>query len=142
MDLIPIPIKVLIPAIPKDEEELRELAEDLRVMGCEGLLAKPWILRSEDTLREFKYERGNQWDHTQEERSGELDSGCLEQGLRISERDFRGMGRSPGRIVHRQIQRRCGLEGRFPPGELQEQEGEKGVGVFTTHLESGQAQMD
>jgi hypothetical protein len=33
-------------------------------MGCEGLLTKPWNLRSEDTLREFKYERGNQWDHT------------------------------------------------------------------------------
>jgi hypothetical protein len=64
MDPIPIPIKALIPAIPKDEEELQELAEDLRVMGCEGLLAKPWNLRSEDTLREFKYERGNQWDHT------------------------------------------------------------------------------
>jgi hypothetical protein len=36
MDPIPIPIKTLIPAIPKDEEELQELAEDLRVMGCEG----------------------------------------------------------------------------------------------------------
>jgi hypothetical protein len=65
MEAIPIPIKALIPAIPKDEGELQELAEDLRVMGCEGLLAKPWNLRSEDTLREFKYERGNQWDHTQ-----------------------------------------------------------------------------
>jgi hypothetical protein len=46
MNPIPIPIKALIPAIPKDEEELQELAEDLRVMGCEGLLAKPWNLRS------------------------------------------------------------------------------------------------
>jgi hypothetical protein len=64
MDPIPIPIKALILAIPKEDEELQELAEDLRVMGCEGLLAKPWNLRSEDTLRGFKYERGNQWDHT------------------------------------------------------------------------------
>ena len=30
-------------------------------MGCEGLLSKHWNLRSEDTLREFKFERGNQW---------------------------------------------------------------------------------
>jgi hypothetical protein len=65
VEAILIPIKALIPAIPKDEGELQELAEDLRVMGCEGLLAKPWNLRSEDTLRELKYERGNQWDHTQ-----------------------------------------------------------------------------
>ena len=58
---IPIPLKALIPAIPREDGELQELAEDLRVMGCEGLLAKPWNLRAEDTLREFKFERGNQW---------------------------------------------------------------------------------
>jgi hypothetical protein len=45
MEAIPIPIKALILAIPKDEGELQELAKDLRVMGCEGLLAKPWNLR-------------------------------------------------------------------------------------------------
>ena len=60
MDPIPIPVKALIPAIPRYDGELQELAEDLRVMGCEGLLAKPWNLRSKDTLREFKYERWNQ----------------------------------------------------------------------------------
>ena len=38
---IPIPLKALIPAIPTDDKELQELAEDLRIMGCEGLLAKP-----------------------------------------------------------------------------------------------------
>ena len=30
-------------------------------MGCKGLLSKPWSLRSEATLREFLFERGNQW---------------------------------------------------------------------------------
>ena len=64
MDPIPILIKALVPTIPRDDGELQELAEDLRVMGCEGLLAKPWNLRSEYTLREYKYERGNHWDHT------------------------------------------------------------------------------
>ena len=58
---IPIPLKALTPAIPSDERELQELAEDLRVMGCAGLLSKPWNLKAEDTLREFKFERGNQW---------------------------------------------------------------------------------
>src|ERR1700738_1401211 len=58
---IPIPLKALTPAIPSDERELQELAEDLRVMGCVGLLSKPWNLKAEDTLREFKFERGNQW---------------------------------------------------------------------------------
>ena len=41
MDPIPISIKALILVIPKVVGELQELAEDLRVMGCEGLLTKP-----------------------------------------------------------------------------------------------------
>ena len=44
MEPIPIPVRALIPAIPRDDKELQELAEDLRIMGCEGLLAKPWNL--------------------------------------------------------------------------------------------------
>ena len=30
-------------------------------MGCEDLLAKPWNVQADDVLREFKFERGNQW---------------------------------------------------------------------------------
>ena len=55
---ITIPFKDLIPAVPNKESELQELAEDLRFMGCEGLLLKPWNLQSEDTLREFKCKKG------------------------------------------------------------------------------------
>ena len=57
---IPIRTKSLIPTIPTDDEELLELGEDLRIMGCEGLLAKPWNVQSDDVLRDFKFERGNQ----------------------------------------------------------------------------------
>ena len=64
MDPIPIPTKTLVPAIPKHDRELQELAEDLRIMGCEELFAKPWNLRSKKTLQEFKYDRRNQWDRT------------------------------------------------------------------------------
>ena len=61
MEPIPILVKALIPAIPRDDNELRELAEDLQIMGCEGLIAKPWNLRSKEIICEFKYKRGNQW---------------------------------------------------------------------------------
>ena len=64
MEPIPIPLKALVPAIPTDDEELRELGEDLRAMGCEGLLAQPWDVQDADVLREFKFEKGNQWLHT------------------------------------------------------------------------------
>jgi hypothetical protein len=57
------------------------------------------------------------------EGSGELDFGCLEPGVRIPERDFRGMGRSPGRVVRRQVQRRPGSKGGILSDKLQEQEG-------------------
>ena len=63
-DDVPIPLKNIVPNVPKRESELKELIEDLTRMGCEGLLAKPWNLRSEATLREFLYEQGNQWERT------------------------------------------------------------------------------
>ena len=58
---IPIPMKPLVPAIPTDDKELRELGEDLRIMGCEGLLAQPWNVQEDKVLKEFKFKRGNQW---------------------------------------------------------------------------------
>jgi hypothetical protein len=56
----PIPMKPLVPAIPTDDEELWELGEDLRRMGCEGLLGQPWNIQEDNVLREFKFKRGNQ----------------------------------------------------------------------------------
>jgi hypothetical protein len=38
---IQIPMKPLVPTIPTDDEELRELGADLRIMGCEGLFGQP-----------------------------------------------------------------------------------------------------
>ena len=58
---VPIPMKPMVPAISTDDEELRELGEDLRIVGCEGLLSQPWNVQEDKVLREFKFERGNQW---------------------------------------------------------------------------------
>ena len=41
-DPIPILLKPLVPAIPTDDEELREVGEDLRIIVCENLLSQPW----------------------------------------------------------------------------------------------------
>jgi hypothetical protein len=35
---MPIPLKNVSPAVPEKESELEELIDDLRRMGCEGLL--------------------------------------------------------------------------------------------------------
>ena len=63
IEQVPIPLKNVSPAIPK-VSELKELIEDISQMGCEGLLAKTWNLQAEATLREFLFERGNQWFRT------------------------------------------------------------------------------
>ena len=52
-DFVPSPTKPLIPAIPPNDKEFGKLKEDLQAMGCAGLLARPWNVQSEDTLREF-----------------------------------------------------------------------------------------
>ena len=57
-------MKPLILAIPTDDEELRELRQDLRAKGCEGLLDKPWNIQLDVVLRKFRFERGNQWEGT------------------------------------------------------------------------------
>ena len=65
MEVLPhIPVKPILPTIPSDGKEYRELEEDLRAMGCVGLLDRPWNVPFEDTLREFLFLRGNQWDKT------------------------------------------------------------------------------
>jgi len=60
-ETIPIPMRPIVPAIPTDDADLRQLGEDLRKMGCEGLLAQPWNVQDDKVLREFKFPRGNQW---------------------------------------------------------------------------------
>ena len=65
LEILPhVPVKPLIPAIPTDDREFRELTKDLRAMGCKGLLSYPWNVQSEDMLRELLFLRGNQWDKT------------------------------------------------------------------------------
>ena len=42
-----VSLKSVVPIMPKDEKEKRQLAEDLIQMGCEGLIIQPWALKSE-----------------------------------------------------------------------------------------------
>ena len=60
-DPIPILMKPVVLAIPTDDEELRELGKDLRILGCEGLLAQPSDFQDGKVLRVFRFERRNQW---------------------------------------------------------------------------------
>ena len=46
-------LKFVVPIVPKNKEEKRQLVEDLTRMGCEGLLVEPWSLKSEAMVQEF-----------------------------------------------------------------------------------------
>ena len=55
-DLVSILLRNVVPAIPKRESEMRELAEHLSRLGCGGFFTKPQNLRNEAVLREFLFE--------------------------------------------------------------------------------------
>src|SRR5450759_2676381 len=54
-----------VPAVvPSEEEEKQQLAADLTKMGCQGLLAEPWAMKSETLVKEFLSPRSNEWEGT------------------------------------------------------------------------------
>jgi hypothetical protein len=57
-ETISIPMRPIVPAIPTNDKDLRQVGEDLRKMGCDGLLAQPWNVQDDKVLREFKFPRG------------------------------------------------------------------------------------
>ena len=63
-EMASVSFKSVVPVVPKDEGEKRQLVEDLIQMGCEGLLMQPWALKSEEMAQEFLQERSNKWEGT------------------------------------------------------------------------------
>ena len=56
----PVSLRSVPAIVPTNEEDKQELADDLTKMGCEGLLAEPWTMKSEAIVREFLHPRSNQ----------------------------------------------------------------------------------
>ena len=46
-------LRKVIPQLPAKEEDVEMLREDLRRMGCAGLLTVPWGFREEGMVREL-----------------------------------------------------------------------------------------
>ena len=45
--ICPVSLRSVQAVVPKKDEEKLQLVKDLTKMGCEGLLAEPWAMRSE-----------------------------------------------------------------------------------------------
>ena len=52
-ELPSVGLQTVTPSIPRDLAEKKQLKADLRKMGCEGLIAQPWTLKSRDMVQEF-----------------------------------------------------------------------------------------
>src|SRR5579875_3729963 len=61
---VTVGLQSVCPRIPKNPEEKEQLREDLKTMGCEGLLDEPWGLKSREMVQEFLQPQSNQWDGT------------------------------------------------------------------------------
>ena len=57
-------LKAVVPGMPKSVKDRELLEEDLRRIGCNGLLGKPWGLRMEDMVAELIGDKDNRWDRT------------------------------------------------------------------------------
>ena len=57
-------LRKVIPQLPTKEEDIEMLREDLRRMGCAGLLTVPWGFREEEMIRELIGEPPNQYHKT------------------------------------------------------------------------------
>ena len=64
VEITSVGLQTVAPAIPRDPVEKDQLREDLKRMGCEGLIAQPWMLKSRDMVQEFLRPRSNAWERT------------------------------------------------------------------------------
>ena len=57
-------LKAVVPGIPKSAKDREFLEEDLRQIGCHGVMGKPWGLCMEDLVVELLGEKDNWWHGT------------------------------------------------------------------------------
>ena len=59
-----VSLRSVLVVVPKKDEEKQQLADNLTKMGCKGLLAEPWAMKSKAMVREFLHLRSNEWEGT------------------------------------------------------------------------------
>ena len=57
-------LKMVVPGIPKSAKDRELLEEDLRRIGCHGLIGKPWGLLMEEMVSKLMSNKDNRWHGT------------------------------------------------------------------------------
>ena len=47
-------LKMVVPAILRGAEEMAMLEEELRIMGCHGLMVQPWSIKYKKIVQELQ----------------------------------------------------------------------------------------
>ena len=64
LEVTSVSLQTIAPSISHDKKEKEQLLQDLTCMGCEGLLKKPWALKSKAMAQKFLQLCSNQWKRT------------------------------------------------------------------------------
>jgi hypothetical protein len=59
-----VKIRKVVPKVLRNETEQGELLEDLQMMGCSGLLEKPWGFKDDRIVRELLDGVSNEFDNS------------------------------------------------------------------------------
>ena len=59
-----IALKMVVSVIPRGVEEKAMLEEDLKWMGCHGLMLRPWSIKYKKIVQELQQKQSNQWTRT------------------------------------------------------------------------------
>ena len=54
-------LKAVVPVVPRGAKERAMLEDDLRQMGCYGLMERPWCFKYEKVVAELLADRDNRW---------------------------------------------------------------------------------
>ena len=64
VEIRPVSLRSVPAIVPTHKEEKQQLTDNLTKMGCEGLLAEPWAMKSQALVLEFLHPRSNEWEGT------------------------------------------------------------------------------
>ena len=110
---MPLTLRSIVPAVPKEPGERAYLEEDLTRIGCIGLLSKPWTVTDEKMVRELIVGAPNQYEGTVRARPETWDAGRWREAYGLS---AGGEGFAPrtDKFIGRKFRNAANPKDRFP----------------------------
>jgi hypothetical protein len=98
-----VKLRKIVPEVPRDEAERRELLEDLQVMGCSGFLEKPWGFKDDRIVRELLDGVSNEFDNSIRGQPVRWTEECWREVYHFG-KGGGGLAKPKGWVFHRRLQ--------------------------------------